>query len=39
VYEGELDNLIGLLHMKRVAHELVRGTLSRERLHRDRARP
>ncbi|MGH8133584.1 MAG: HlyC/CorC family transporter [Steroidobacteraceae bacterium] len=32
VYEGELDNLIGLLHMKRVAHELVRGTLSRERL-------
>ncbi|MBV9697301.1 MAG: DUF21 domain-containing protein, partial [Gammaproteobacteria bacterium] len=32
VYEGELDNLIGLLHMKRVARELVRGTLSRERL-------
>ena len=32
VYEGELDNLIGLLHMKRVAHELVRGELSRERL-------
>jgi Mg2+/Co2+ transporter CorB len=32
VYEGELDNLIGLLHMKRVAHELVRGTLTRERL-------
>ena len=32
VYEGELDNLIGLLHMKRVANELVRGTLSRERL-------
>jgi len=32
VYEGELDNLIGLLHMKRVAHELVRGTLNRERL-------
>ena len=26
VYEGELDNLIGLLHMKRVAQELVRGT-------------
>ena len=26
VYEGELDNLIGLLHMKRVAHELARGT-------------
>jgi Mg2+/Co2+ transporter CorB len=32
VYEGELDNLIGLLYMKRVANELVRGTLSRERL-------
>jgi Mg2+/Co2+ transporter CorB len=32
VYEGELDNLIGLLHMKRVARELVRGELSRERL-------
>ena len=32
VYEGELDNLIGLLHMKRVAHELVRGTFTRERL-------
>jgi magnesium and cobalt exporter, CNNM family len=32
VYEGELDNLIGLLYMKRVANELVRGTLNRERL-------
>jgi len=32
VYEGELDNLIGLLHMKRVANELARGTLTRERL-------
>jgi len=32
VYEGELDNLIGLLHMKRIANELVRGTLTRERL-------
>ena len=32
VYDGELDNIIGLLHMKRVAHELVRGTLDRERL-------
>ncbi|HEY4748770.1 MAG TPA: CNNM domain-containing protein [Steroidobacteraceae bacterium] len=32
VYEGELDSLVGLLHMKRVANELVRGTLSRERL-------
>lgn len=32
LYDGELDNLIGLLHMKRVANELVRGTLTRERL-------
>ncbi len=32
VYEGELDDLIGVLYMKRVANELVRGTLSRERL-------
>jgi Mg2+/Co2+ transporter CorB len=32
VYQDELDNLIGLLHMKRVANELVRGTLTRERL-------
>ena len=32
VYEGELDNLVGLLHMKRVARELARGTLHRERL-------
>ena len=32
VYDGELDNLIGLLHMKRVAQELARGTLTRERL-------
>ncbi len=32
VYDGELDNLVGLLHMKRVAQELARGTLSRERL-------
>jgi Mg2+/Co2+ transporter CorB len=32
VYEGEIDNLIGLLYMKRVANELVRGTLNRERL-------
>ena len=32
MYEGELDNLIGLLHMKRVAQELVRGTFTRERL-------
>ena len=32
VYDGELDNLVGLLHMKRVAHELARGSLSKERL-------
>ena len=32
VYDRELDNLIGILHMKRVAQELARGTLSRERL-------
>ncbi len=33
---GELDNLIGILHMKRVAQELARGTLTRERLMRTR---
>ena len=32
VFDGELDNLVGVLHMKRIAHELVRGTLTRERL-------
>ena len=32
VYDGELDQIVGLLHMKRVAQELARGTLSRERL-------
>jgi Mg2+/Co2+ transporter CorB len=32
VYDGDLDNIVGLLHMKRVAQELARGTLSRERL-------
>jgi Mg2+/Co2+ transporter CorB len=32
VYRGALDNLVGILHMKRVAHELARGTLTRERL-------
>jgi Mg2+/Co2+ transporter CorB len=31
VFDGELDNLVGILHMKRVAQELVRGTLTRER--------
>jgi Mg2+/Co2+ transporter CorB len=32
VYDTELDNCMGILHMKRVAHELARGTLTRERL-------
>jgi Mg2+/Co2+ transporter CorB len=32
VYDGELDKLHGILHMKRVAQELARGTLTRERL-------
>ena len=32
VYDGELDNLVGILHMKKVAHELARGTLTRDRL-------
>lgn len=32
VYRGELDEVVGLLHMKRVAQELARGTLDRERL-------
>ena len=32
VFEGELDNLVGMLHMKRVAQELARETLTRERL-------
>ncbi|MGH8285366.1 MAG: HlyC/CorC family transporter [Steroidobacteraceae bacterium] len=32
VYERELDNTIGLLHMKRVAHELARGTFDKDKL-------
>jgi Mg2+/Co2+ transporter CorB len=32
VYEGELDNLIGVLHMKRIVQELTRDSLTRERL-------
>ncbi len=32
VFEGELDRLIGVLHMKRVANELVSGRLTRETL-------
>ncbi len=32
VFDGELDNLIGMLHMKRIARELLRDSLTRERL-------
>lgn len=32
VYDGELDNLIGILHMKRTAQEFARGSMTRERL-------
>jgi len=32
VYEGEIDRIIGVLHMKRVVRELARGRLDRERL-------
>jgi Mg2+/Co2+ transporter CorB len=32
VYEGEIDHIIGVLHMKRVVHELARGRLDREGL-------
>ena len=32
VYSGDIDNMIGLLHMKRVAQELARGTLDRAKL-------
>src|SRR4051794_25721305 len=32
LHEGELDNLVGIVHMKRVARELARDTLTRERL-------
>jgi Mg2+/Co2+ transporter CorB len=32
VYEGELDKIIGLLHMKAAVHELARGTFDRESL-------
>ena len=32
LHQGELDNLIGIIHMKRVAQELARDTLTRERL-------
>jgi len=32
VYQGEIDRIIGLLHMKQVVHELARGRLERETL-------
>jgi len=32
VYEGEIDKIIGVLHMKRVVHELARGRLDRNTL-------
>src|SRR5277367_897563 len=32
VYEGEIDRIIGLLHMKQVVHELARGRLDRDTL-------
>jgi Mg2+/Co2+ transporter CorB len=32
VYHGEMDNLVGTLQMKRVAQELARGSLTRERM-------
>jgi Mg2+/Co2+ transporter CorB len=32
VFEGELDNIIGVLHMKRIVQELARDSLTRERL-------
>ncbi len=32
IYEGEIDRIIGVLHMKRVVHELVRGKLERQTL-------
>ncbi|MCZ8131530.1 MAG: CNNM domain-containing protein [Steroidobacteraceae bacterium] len=32
VYEGDLDHIVGILHMKRVARELVRGEFDRDAL-------
>ena len=32
VYEGEIDRIVGVLHMKRVVRELARGRLDREAL-------
>ena len=32
VYQGDIDRIIGVLHMKQVVHELVRGRLERDAL-------
>jgi magnesium and cobalt exporter, CNNM family len=32
VYDGELDNLVGVLHVRLAAQEMARGTFTRERL-------
>jgi len=32
VYRGDIDNMIGLVHMRRIAQELARETLDRDRL-------
>ena len=32
VFEGDLDHIVGILHMKRVAREFARGALEREQL-------
>jgi Mg2+/Co2+ transporter CorB len=34
VFEGDLDHIVGILHLKRVARELVRGNFTRESLER-----
>ncbi len=32
MYEGDIDRIMGVLHMKRVVHELARGRLDRDKL-------
>jgi Mg2+/Co2+ transporter CorB len=32
IFEGEIDKIIGVAHLKRIAHELARGRLTRESL-------
>jgi Mg2+/Co2+ transporter CorB len=32
VFQGDIDDMVGLLHMKRVAQELARGSLDRDKL-------